>query len=81
MPSPGEVGRGGDAGVHHRQRLGRARRCAGLQQADRLLEGAGLGDVAGQHLGAVREAELVERYRQRDQWAITALLLLMLPGA
>ena len=38
-------------------------------------ECAGLGDVAGQHLAAQREAGLIERQAEGDQGAVIAALL------
>ena len=75
-PQPGEVGLGGDAGVHDDRGPGgvAAARLA-FQPPDGVGESGRLGDVAGQDLAVLRKAGLVQRQGQgHDRTIVTPLL-------
>ena len=67
---PGDVGLGGDARVHHYQRV--RRRAQGLEHR---RQGPVFIDRAGEDLGAAHEARAVEHQPQGQQRAIRTLLL------
>ena len=70
FPEPGEIGFGGDAGIHDDERA-----LEGVETLERVLQRARLGGVSGEHLRAAGEAAAVEPHAEGNQRTVGALLL------
>ena len=67
---PGEIGFGGDAGIHDDERA-----VGGVETLEHVLQRAPLGDVSGEHLRAADEATAVEHHAEGNQRTVGTLLL------